>query len=101
MKRGTYHDVVWRKYRLSAGVFGKWAATLGLEKRASGSNFDLLSFGSQVGYPQELQVSSIPLTLSTHQTKFAFKLSNSFAFFKWTATLKGRALGSHTFLLFR
>ena len=101
MKRETYHDVVWRKNRLSTGVFGKWTATLRLEKRASGSNIDLFSFGSQVGYPQELYVSSITLTLFAHLTKFAFKLSNSFAPFKWTANLEGRALCSHAFLLLR
>ena len=51
-----------------------------------------------MGYPQELQVSGVPLTLVAHLTKLAFKLSNSFAPLKWTATLEGRALGSHTFL---
>lgn len=98
MQSETYRDVVWRKYRPSTGVFGKWAATLGLKKRASRSNINLLSFSSQMGYPQELQVSGVPLTLVAHLTKLAFKLSNSFAHLKWTATLEGRALSSHTFL---
>ena len=97
----TYHDEVRRKYGLSTGILGKRAATLSLEERAGGPDSGLFFRGSQMSFSEKLQVRSITFALVSHLSKFIFKLSNSFAVFKRTALVEGRAFGSHAFMLLR
>jgi len=97
----TYHDVVRRKYRLSAGILSKRAATLRLEKRASGPHNSFFLLGSQNSFSEKLHVSSITFALVSHLTKLVFKLTNSSTLFKWTALLEGRALAGRAFMLLR
>ena len=94
----TYHNVVRAKYWLSTGVFGKWAATLSLEEGAR-SHINLFLFGSTMYCAEELHISSITLAFVAHFAQLFFKLPNSLARFKRTASLELGALGSGAFLL--